>query len=82
MWTHGTRRRLIVPPNLAHESTAPPDGPIPSNSWLVFELLDLRDCTVSTCTIWSAGVPGASAAFAVHICPWRAIRQSCLSALV
>lgn len=51
MRVHG-KRRLIIPPTLAYGSTGNADGTIPPNSWIVFEfeLIDVRDCTVSTCS--------------------------------
>jgi hypothetical protein len=50
MKVHG-KRRLIIPPSLAWGSTGNGTGAVPPNAWVVFEfeLLEVRDCSVSTC---------------------------------
>jgi FKBP-type peptidyl-prolyl cis-trans isomerase FkpA len=51
MQVHG-KRRLIIPPSLAWGATGDGTGVIAPNAWVVFELelVEVRDCTVSTCT--------------------------------
>jgi FKBP-type peptidyl-prolyl cis-trans isomerase len=51
MQVHG-KRRLIIPPSLAFGATGDNTGLIAPNAWVVFEveLIEVRDCTVSTCT--------------------------------
>jgi FKBP-type peptidyl-prolyl cis-trans isomerase len=50
MKVHG-KRRLIIPPNLAYGATGNANGSVAPNEWIVFEfeLLEVRDCAVSTC---------------------------------
>jgi FKBP-type peptidyl-prolyl cis-trans isomerase FkpA len=50
MQVHG-KRRLIIPPSLAWGASGNGNGTIPPNAWVVFEfeLLEVRDCSVSTC---------------------------------
>lgn len=50
MKVHG-KRRLVIPPGLAYGNLGSSDGRIPPNGWVVFEfeLIDVRDCAVSTC---------------------------------